>query len=480
MFPARRFGIFLFLLALCPALFAQQAAGQKSLGLALSGSKFLGGTGDNSMLSPVAQLVAGYAFDETYGVELTAGFGWDRDFNHDKSFPFKYLQRRPGTPYRLFMYPVMAHVRMNLIKEQLSYPWISLGTGVLIWDLRDVSGKDKFFLGSRFGKRMYERAYYTMLLGLGSGYTWNLQKNLDLDVSLHYQFMLDQPADMTGYGDVNSGHAEIRFAFKYHFEGWKDTDADGVQDRYDLAPELAEDYDGFEDEDGVPDPDNDQDGVPDIRDLEPNQAEDKDGFQDFDGAPDPDNDKDFVPDDRDLAPNDPEDLDGFEDEDGKPDLDNDQDGIPDSRDNCPDEAETFNGFEDQDGCPDEAPDDVEGSMVVLEESVPLVLQGVTFKTGSTWLSLASRAVLDQVVASLKQNPDAEVMIRGYTDNVGSREVNMRMSEGRAEAVKKYLVSSGISPARLTAKGLGPDSPVASNATAEGRAKNRRIEFLRIK
>ena len=115
-----------------------------------------------------------------------------------------------------------------------------------------------------------------------------------------------------------------------------------------------------------------------------------------------------------------------------------------------------------------------------QDKQALVLQGVTFKTGSTWLSLASRAVLDQVVASLKQNPDAEVMIRGYTDNVGSREVNMRMSEGRAEAVKKYLVSSGISPARLTAKGLGPDSPVASNATAEGRAKNRRIEFLRIK
>jgi hypothetical protein len=99
--------------------------------------------------------------------------------------------------------------------------------------------------------------------------------------------------------------------------------------------------------------DTDGDGIPDFRDGCPKLAEDMDGFLDDDGCPDPDNDADGVPDGFDGRPLLMEDYDGFEDEDGVPDLDNDGDGIVDERDMCPDEAEDLDGFEDGDGCPDD-------------------------------------------------------------------------------------------------------------------------------
>ena len=108
--------------------------------------------------------------------------------------------------------------------------------------------------------------------------------------------------------------------------------------RGDLCPTEPEDKDGFDDEDGCPDPDNDQDGIPDKLDKCPNEPEDKDGFQDDDGCPEVDNDGDGIPDAQDKCPNDPEDKDGFQDDDGCPDLDNDGDGIPDAHRQVPERA----------------------------------------------------------------------------------------------------------------------------------------------
>jgi OOP family OmpA-OmpF porin len=98
--------------------------------------------------------------------------------------------------------------------------------------------------------------------------------------------------------------------------------------------------------------DSDNDGVPDDVDQCPDMPEDKDGFQDEDGCPDFDNDNDGIYDSQDKCPNDPEDFDGFEDSDGCPDIDNDKDGIPDKLDKCPNMAEDIDGYQDEDGCPD--------------------------------------------------------------------------------------------------------------------------------
>ena len=76
--------------------------------------------------------------------------------------------------------------------------------------------------------------------------------------------------------------------------------------------------------------------------------------------------------------------------------------------------------------------------------------------------------------------ELEVEIRGYTDNTGSYQGNVNLSKRRAESVKEYLVRNGIAPYRIVTKGFGPEDPIAPNTTRDGRAKNRRIEFFRLK
>ncbi|MEA1986216.1 MAG: OmpA family protein [Candidatus Marinimicrobia bacterium] len=251
-----------------------------------------------------------------------------------------------------------------------------------------------------------------------------------------------------------------------------DLDGDGIPDDKDESPLQAEDMDGFEDEDGVPDYDNDGDGILDVDDKCPNSAEDFDGFKDEDGCPEYDDDKDGdgIPDDKDKNPNKAEDFDGFEDEDGAPDYDNDGDGILDVDDKCPNAAEVFNGFEDEDGCPDE---------IVIEKDTPITLYGITFTSGSDILSTEAKQLLNGIVTALTDNTDAKIMISGYTDSVGSASSNKRLSAKRAISVKNHLISVGIKSNRMETEGLGEIDPVATNDTEEGRNKNRRIEIKRI-
>ncbi len=89
-------------------------------------------------------------------------------------------------------------------------------------------------------------------------------------------------------------------------------------------------------------------------------------------------------------------------------------------------------------------------------------------------------LLDKAALVLKNNPEIEVEIRGYTDNTGSYQGNVRISQRRADTVRDYMLKHSIAPYRMTTKGYGPENPIAPNNTSEGRAKNRRIEFYRIK
>jgi outer membrane protein OmpA-like peptidoglycan-associated protein len=214
--------------------------------------------------------------------------------------------------------------------------------------------------------------------------------------------------------------------------------------------------------------DRDQDGIPDVSDQCPDQPEDFDGYQDTDGCPDFDNDGDGILDVNDQCPDQAEDMDGFEDQDGCPDLDNDGDGILDVNDKCPNEAETVNGFEDSDGCPDEAP-------------IYFPLAYINFKFATAEISGADPIpVLEEVVRIMKENPKIQVEIQGHTDNIGSDESNLTLSERRGQTVKTYLVNRGIDPSRLQTRGFGESRPIDSNDTDLGRARNRRIEFVVIK
>ncbi len=102
--------------------------------------------------------------------------------------------------------------------------------------------------------------------------------------------------------------------------------------------------------------------------------------------------------------------------------------------------------------------------------------GILFPTNGTTLSTSARTDLTAFASSFLNNPETNVQIFGFTDNTGSMAVNERVATGRADAVRNYLLNSGVSASRLSAEGIPMADYVASNATPEGRAQNRRVEI----
>jgi outer membrane protein OmpA-like peptidoglycan-associated protein len=246
-----------------------------------------------------------------------------------------------------------------------------------------------------------------------------------------------------------------------------DGDRDGVPDGRDKCPAQAEDVDGFQDDDGCPDPDNDRDGVPDGQDKCPTEAEDKDGHNDSDGCPDGDDDGDGVPDASDKCPKDREDKDGFEDDDGCGDPDNDKDGVLDAEDKCPNQA----GLRLAQGCPQPY------SLITVTAEKIEIKQTIFFHTAKAVILAKSYPLLDEVASAIKSRPSMKVRIEGHTDGRGKRQTNLRLSQARADAVKAYLAGAGVDAERLESKGFGPDQPIETNRTTAGRERNRRVEFV---
>ena len=247
-------------------------------------------------------------------------------------------------------------------------------------------------------------------------------------------------------------------------EAPKDRDGDGIPDSVDRCPDQPEDLDGFQDEDGCPDPDNDNDGVMDTADKCPNEAG---PIQNF-GCPITDKDGDGIPDDKDQCPNEPEDKDGYQDEDGCPDLDNDSDGVPDTQDDCPNDF----GPADNKGCPKKY------SLVAVTKERIEIKKQINFATGSAKIvGSLSNQIIGEVAQALKDTPRIKkVRVEGHTDSVGDDAKNLRLSQQRADAVTSALIKLGVDPGRMEAVGFGETRPIASNATASGRAENRRTEF----
>lgn len=220
-----------------------------------------------------------------------------------------------------------------------------------------------------------------------------------------------------------------------------DRDGDGIADEADRCPDVAEDTDNFEDEDGCPESDNDQDGIPDASDGCPNIPEDKDGFQDEDGCVDDDNDKD---------------------------------GVLDPDDQCPLEPETINGERDDDGCPDQGLIEMRDDRVVLQERV-------LFDTNSSRVKQTGEPVLRAIVKLSSQHPEwTKVRIEGHADARGDVNFNQQLSERRAINVREALITLGMKPDQLVAAGFGATRLLPGGGTSdEDLAKNRRVEFVVI-
>ncbi len=162
--------------------------------------------------------------------------------------------------------------------------------------------------------------------------------------------------------------------------------------------------------------------------------------------------------------------------------DDDGDGVPNKYDKCPN---TASGVKvDGSGCPlpemkheTKVIEKIE-KIVVTEEDKKVVdeaIKNLEFDLGKSTIRSTSFPSLDKVAVLLIEK-NFSLKLAGHTDNTGSLQTNLRLSKERAEAVKAYLVSKGANPSRIEATGYGPNQPIASNATAEGRQLNRRVEF----
>ncbi|MBI2994512.1 MAG: OmpA family protein [Gammaproteobacteria bacterium] len=141
----------------------------------------------------------------------------------------------------------------------------------------------------------------------------------------------------------------------------------------------------------------------------------------------------------------------------EPEKDSDGDGVLDRNDDCP-------------GTPRGTPVDSRGCPEIPD------LKGVNFEFDRDALTPEGMSILDRGASLLKNNSAVRVEIVGHTDGMGSDEYNQRLSERRAETVRAYLESQGISPNRMSTSGRGESAPIASNDTKEGRAENRRVEL----
>ena len=115
----------------------------------------------------------------------------------------------------------------------------------------------------------------------------------------------------------------------------------------------------------------------------------------------------------------------------------------------------------------------------IARSGHVAVYGIHFATGQATIQSDSEQTLTQIMQLLRDNADLKLRVEGYTDNVGQAAANQALSERRAQAVVAWLVGHGVAGSRLTARGLGAANAVADNATEDGRAKNRRVELVKM-
>lgn len=271
-----------------------------------------------------------------------------------------------------------------------------------------------------------------------------------------------------------------------------DTDKDGVPDYLDQCPDTPEAARNNVDSVGCP-RDTDHDGVPDYLDECPDTPAAARGYVDAKGCP-KDSDFDGVPDYLDQCPDTPEAARATVDERGCP-RDTDGDDVPDYLDQCPGTPAAARGFVDERGCPkdtdgDGVPDYLDKCPaifgVISNNGCPenkeiralfkKAMQGIQFDVNKATIKKKSYPILNKIVKVFVDNPTWKAEVQGHTDSTGRYDYNIKLSDDRANSVRNYLVEHGVEPERLTAKGYGPDKPIASNKTASGRQLNRRTEF----
>jgi len=438
--------------------------------------------------------VFNFKMDGTYGIALghSLGRGWQLGFdisraklNNQATTATDSLGQIPGNaPIDFVTWRIGGALYHPLytMSRRLQFV-LGAGGGMMVWKIVDRgSGATLETIGEHQGKLDF--AASELFVSASTGAIIHLARQWSIDI-------LGRGDYLTGAGpafasEVNQKRDRWLFgatmALTLHFgrkapETWRsdqtwpnpapkpnapatatlrDSDGDGVPDDIDQCPNTPKGV--VVDAHGCP-IDSDGDGVPDGLDDCPNTPPAARGKVDIHGCP-IDSDFDGVPDYLDKCPYSP--AGARVDSVGCP-IDSDGDGVPDGLDDCPN---TLPG----------TPVDRYGCIDVAIFAQPMILN-VDYLPGSFEFDSRSRQKLERLARLLTMVPDMKLDINAYTDNIGTAEANARLSEKRANRIRDFLVTNGIATDRIRPNGKGELNPAASNQTAEGRAKNRRIEIV---
>ena len=365
---------------------------------------------------------------------------------------------------------------------------IGAGVGMMRWKMTnpvDGSTYESLLIGEQQGKRAFSAS--ELFVSTSAGLQFQLTHHFLLTAVGRVDYLTGAGANFSAQvNDVRDlwlGSISLGLAFRFgardesrdfaSSENWSapapvrphsrrdhsvsaDSDHDGVPDSLDQCPKTPPN--AIVDAHGCP-IDSDGDGVPDIYDDCPNTPPAAYGKVDIHGCP-IDSDFDGVPDYLDQCPHNQ--IGAAVDSVGCP-IDSDHDGVPDGLDDCPG---TLPGI----------PVDQHGCLDMIMFAGPMILN-VDYSPGSFEFDQRTRERLEKLARVLLLVPNVRLDISAYTDDIGSDAANIKLSEKRANRIRDFLVVNGVATERIKPYGRGKISPVASNQTADGRSKNRRIEIL---
>jgi len=381
--------------------------------------------------------------DKSITVPLTPGIGvrytssinsfLDWQLKLDGSF-IDSIEKLPTSPEKKLLLGVGGQLRARVIRGvKWIQPFVLLGIQGL-----GYNGKGYFLIP--FGGGL-EFRYKNIFLTLNAEYNLSLSENLN-NYS-QYSIIIS--------GIVGSKNKKRPTKSNETFKLISiDTDGDGIIDSEDSCREVP----GIAKFNGCPDTDGD--GIENKKDQCPLIF----GVLKYNGCPVPDTDNDGINDEEDSCITQP----GVLRYHGCPVPDTDGDGINNEEDSCI----NIPGPKSNNGCPVIKKE--------LTEEMQRAAQNILFKTGSYQLLRSSYPALNKVIFILNENPDLNLVIEGHTDNEGTEQSNQLLSENRSNTVLNYLKTHGIRETRLKAVAYGQMKPIDTNATPEGRARNRRVEL----